>query len=66
MSTEANKQTVRTFFDHLHSGAFDDAFALLTPDATWWIPTDQPGIALTGLDDHEFKIFVEGLLSELH
>lgn len=43
MSVEANKQTVRAFFRHLESGALDDAFALLTPDATWWIPTDQPG-----------------------
>ena len=35
------------------------------PRSKAYIPTDQPGIALTGLDDHEFKIFVEGLLSAL-
>ena len=43
MSVEANKQTVKQFFDYMGRGDADGAFSLLTPDAIWWIPSDQPG-----------------------
>ena len=43
MSIEHNKRIVREFFAHLHHSEFDEAFALLTSDATWWIPTQEPG-----------------------
>jgi hypothetical protein len=43
MSVDANKQIVRTFFELMHGKDFDGAFALLAPEATWWVPTDQPG-----------------------
>ena len=35
------------------------------PRTERYIPTDQPGMALTGLDDHEFKSFIEGPLLKL-
>jgi hypothetical protein len=35
------------------------------PRTEYYIPTDQPGIALTGLDDHEFKNFIEGPLLKM-
>lgn len=43
MSSEANKETVLIFCDHLNKGQINEAFAMLAPDATWWIPTDRPG-----------------------
>ena len=43
MSIEDNKRVTRKFLELLHKQAIDDAFALLAPDATWWIPNDKAG-----------------------
>ena len=43
MSTANNKEKVRQYINYMNSGQIDEAFAMLAPDATWWIPTDQPG-----------------------
>lgn len=43
MSSEDNKRVVQQFCDAMAAADPEGALALLTPDATWWIPTDQPG-----------------------
>lgn len=43
MSIEENKRVVKKFLALLADPASDEAFKLLTADATWWLPTDQPG-----------------------
>lgn len=43
MSLEDNKAVVVAFFDKIDSGDIDGAFAMMTDDATWWIPSDAPG-----------------------
>jgi ketosteroid isomerase-like protein len=43
MSIEQNKAAVRKFLQLPDNSDFDGAFALLTEDAQWWIPNDQPG-----------------------
>jgi ketosteroid isomerase-like protein len=43
MAVDDNKQTVKRFYEHLDGQEFDLAFALMIPDATWWIPSDKPG-----------------------
>ena len=43
MSAEANKKVVQQFCDAMAAADPAAAFALLTPDAIWWIPTDQLG-----------------------
>lgn len=46
MSTEANKQLVRAFFDALQGGDAEGAFKLLTDDFTWTVigTTELSGI----------------------
>ena len=43
MDIDTNKQLVTTFFDHIDAREFDAGFAMMTDDATWWIPSDAPG-----------------------
>ena len=43
MSAEANKQIVLAFSQHMAAGEYERAFALLAPDATWWIPGNEVG-----------------------
>ncbi|HEY6870671.1 MAG TPA: nuclear transport factor 2 family protein [Novosphingobium sp.] len=43
MSTQSNKQIVQRFFELMSRFEVEAGFALLAPDATWWIPTDRPG-----------------------
>lgn len=43
MSLEHNKAVVVDFFDKIDRGDIDDAFAMMTDDATWWFPSDAPG-----------------------
>lgn len=51
MSTESNKQTVRTFFELMGRHDVESAFALLAQDATWWFPTDRVGGMFLTKDD---------------
>lgn len=43
MNLEDNKKTVCALFDYLEQGDVEAGFALLTEDATWWFPSDEPG-----------------------
>ncbi len=37
-----NKQVVTDFFKHFSAGDIDPAFAMVSDDATWWVPGDLP------------------------
>lgn len=37
MSTEDNKALVTKFWESFSAGNYDDALAMLTDDATWWV-----------------------------
>lgn len=71
MSTEENKRVVKKFQDLLAQQAFDEAFALLAPGATWWVPTDKPGGMLIPKDTMQqmvgsfLKIFVQSPVFEV-
>lgn len=71
MPTEANKQTAKEFFEAMSTGDVGKVFAFLSPDATWWIPTDQPGgmtvdvAAIHGLVGGFFSVFDEAPAMEL-
>jgi len=36
------KEVVATFFDRFSNGEIDAAFALVSDDASWWVPGDLP------------------------
>lgn len=40
--TMQNKELVSSFFSHFSSGNIDEAFALVSDDASWWVPGDLP------------------------
>ena len=55
MSTQQHKQAVETFFGHAGRGEVDAMFAMMTDDATWWLPTDAPGgRVMTRQEMHDF------------
>ncbi|MBK7962325.1 MAG: hypothetical protein IPK04_14780 [Bdellovibrionales bacterium] len=41
----ANKKTVELFFQLFSSGQATEAFALVAPDVTWWVPESLPLVA---------------------
>ena len=43
MSIEENKRLALRVFVLLYKPAIAEAFAMMSPDAVCWIPTDQPG-----------------------
>lgn len=63
MSTETNKQTVRQFYQHLANRDFDQVFALMAPDAVWWLPgaelggTTLPKETMRGMIDAFYGVF---------
>lgn len=36
------KELVSKFFEYFSNGDIDDAFALVSDDASWWVPGDLP------------------------
>ncbi|MDF8334604.1 nuclear transport factor 2 family protein [Novosphingobium cyanobacteriorum] len=43
MSVDENKAVVCEFLDRMASGEIDQAFAMMTNDAGWWLPSDAAG-----------------------
>lgn len=62
MSTENNKQLVAEFFAHFKNKAVDQALAMMTDDATWWIGGKPELFPLCGL---KTKAEMAALLNEL-
>lgn len=42
MSTEANKQLVKKYFEAFSAGKVDDFLSMMSDDATWWVAGDFP------------------------
>ncbi len=40
--TVQNKKLVSDFFSHFSNGNIDEAFALVSENASWWVPGDLP------------------------
>jgi ketosteroid isomerase-like protein len=38
----SNKEIVTRFFEHFSNGEIDQAFAMVSDDAKWWVPGDLP------------------------
>ena len=62
MSLEANKQVVRRFWDAFSTKRLQDAFDLLSEDATWWIGGELP---ISGTyTKQKFVELARGILTE--
>lgn len=42
MTEDSNKRVVTRFFEAFSRGAIDEAFALVSDSATWWVPGTLP------------------------
>ena len=57
MSAQQHKQAVKAFFGHAGRGEVDAMFAMMSDDATWWLPGDAPGgLVMTRREMHDFLL----------
>lgn len=53
MSIEENKAVAARFLAHFTDGDVDGALAMMTDDATWWLPGKKEHMPVTGVRDKQ-------------
>ncbi|RDI66952.1 nuclear transport factor 2 family protein [Nocardia pseudobrasiliensis] len=53
---EANKQLIRSFYQAISTGKFDEAADMIADDATWWVMGDPARTPGAGMHDKAWNI----------